>query len=755
LRAPEAKGRAQAPAPPADRPLLRLAVSRGLLGIELDAPWSLGPLRVTELQAGLPGVRFPVDLTGGVARFRHRRGELTKLSLEIHATELTAWAAPRLRGILGDAVPELVLAPIEGGLLVGIRRGSAALAFDAIVAPIDGDLRLLPERARGVGLGAPPHVLAMRALGALVGPLGRAVGSAILVPGAAAQLARHVLPAAGARAPSATSVRWEAPVAELGRFVIEARADAPPPEFSDRILRALEIAELAGEADSAAFAGDLDDARHRYLTVLERAPRHPEITQRLAWIDAVSGDRAEGALSTLIDALPAVDTGALGGQLLAAVGDHDGARVALARGARVEPYGPLAALLWLSLAQLDGEDRDAADLGERLDALDQAIARAPALDLARWARFELRLDLADLRGAKADVDHLEAAARGADARHAVFRRAADAFLARGLLVESASLFERALRYAPESVEAVLGLARSLRAAGRDRRAMDLFARAVALASRQGSTAPAAELELARALAEVAGDRPAAVARARAVPPGLPESFEARLLEGRWRAELGDLAGASLAFGRLRDAVDLAPDLDPDRRSAVAALLVEAAAIEERERVDHHAAQRLLGLALRLRPRDRAVAAEFRRVAALAQRPVAAPVIQPVSRPIERKIEIEPEPEIEPALEPEELHDAEAEDDALAQTLTDRLRGNPDDHATAMELAVVLERLGRDLDLLALLSARMDEGDDDTRFEVSPLRREVLLRLARTARNEGRASEAELYEMMANQEPESA
>jgi hypothetical protein len=71
----------------------------------------------------------------------------------------------------------------------------------------------------------------------------------------------------------------------------------------------------------------------------------------------------------------------------------------------------------------------------------------------------------------------------------------------------------------------------------------------------------------------------------------------------------------------------------------------------------------------------------------------------------------------------------------------------------MELAAVLERLGRDLDLLALLSARMDEGDDDTRFEVAPLRREVLLRLARTARNEGRASEAELYEMMADQEPE--
>jgi hypothetical protein len=54
-----------------------------------------------------------------------------------------------------------------------------------------------------------------------------------------------------------------------------------------------------------------------------------------------------------------------------------------------------------------------------------------------------------------------------------------------------------------------------------------------------------------------------------------------------------------------------------------------------------------------------------------------------------------------------------------------------------------------MDLLALLSARMEEGDDEARAEVAPLRRAVLLRLAAGARAEGRASEAELYEMMAD------
>src|SRR3954466_12829458 len=111
LRAPLSPQGPASPAPPSDRPLLRLAVSRGLLGIELDAPFALGPLEVTELALSLPGVRFPVDLSGGVARFRHRRGALTRIVVEASTTDLIAWAAPRLRGILGDSTPELILAP--------------------------------------------------------------------------------------------------------------------------------------------------------------------------------------------------------------------------------------------------------------------------------------------------------------------------------------------------------------------------------------------------------------------------------------------------------------------------------------------------------------------------------------------------------------------------------------------------------------------------------------------------------------------
>jgi hypothetical protein len=65
----------------------------------------------------------------------------------------------------------------------------------------------------------------------------------------------------------------------------------------------------------------------------------------------------------------------------------------------------------------------------------------------------------------------------------------------------------------------------------------------------------------------------------------------------------------------------------------------------------------------------------------------------------------------------------------------------------LALSDVLTRLGRDLDLLALLSARMEEDSEAIRRELAPRRRVVLVRLAEAARAAGRHSEAELYEAM--------
>lgn len=763
IRVPGAGTHEPAQTQESDRPSLRLALAKGSLGIELDAPFRIDALTVTEIALRFTGIRFPIDLSGGVPRFRHRRGALDRATVEARSNELARWLGPCLQGILSEATPDLLIAPVEAGALVGMSNGKAALAFDVIVAPGEGDLRFIPANARGLRVGAPPHVLALRALAAMCRPAGRVVGGAVVLEDAVGALVRRVLPDAGCRAPSVKGARWEPLFSEAGLFRLEARTEQPPPELPSRSIRALELAELAAEADEAAWKGDLEAARGMYLALLERAPRHREISERLAWIDAIAKDRAEAALATLVDAVPAMDAGILGGELLAAVGDRDGAVSALSNAAHLEPYGALAALAWMRAAEL------AEEVGDRLCALDEAAARAPSSELVRWARLEARLEVADVRGAKADAEHLEAAVRGAEARHAVWRRAAGAFLERGFVAEAGALFERALRYAPESSEAVAGLARSLRAAGKARRALDLFARAAALEARRGRIAHGIELELARSLVEVAGDRPAAVARVRRIPPGIDQSFEARFLEGRWRAELGDFAGAAVAFGRLRDEVERAPGLAGDRAAAVAVLLVEAAAIEERERGDLQAAQRHLGLAMRLRPRDRAIGASFRRVAGEAARAVKALVPPAVEEDTSVEEPAPSEPSEPEAPSPTSLdalgllqeegalsEDAAAtgvSEEALVDQLAARVRADPSDHESVLELADVLERLGRHLDLLALLSARMEEGGEAVRRELSPRRRRVLEALAFQARAEGKASEAELYEMMAAAEGE--
>ncbi|MGZ7254134.1 hypothetical protein ACXWO5_10985, partial [Streptococcus pyogenes] len=76
---------------------------------------------------------------------------------------------------------------------------------------------------------------------------------------------------------------------------------------------------------------------------------------------------------------------------------------------------------------------------------------------------------------------------------------------------------------------------------------------------------------------------------------------------RWRASLGDVVGASLAFARMRESVELAPA--PDSRWTD--WLLEAARFEREMELDVTAAEHHLAVALRLAPHDRAVAEAYR------------------------------------------------------------------------------------------------------------------------------------------------
>jgi tetratricopeptide (TPR) repeat protein len=380
-----------------------------------------------------------------------------------------------------------------------------------------------------------------------------------------------------------------------------------------------------------------------------------------------------------------------------------------------------------------------------LNTLDEAVARAPALEAARWARFDARLAVRDVEGALSDAQHVEAALQGSRCRHEACRRAAQSLLEAGFVRDAGKLYERALRYVPDDPFSTAGLARALVEAGRASRAFALLERAIELGERRGHADPGALLDLAKLLANEYRDLPQAIARAAEVPVSAEGAVEARALEARWRASVGDVSGATLAYGRLRDTVSLRVPGDP----SWARWLLDAARFERQVQQDVAAAEQHLAVALRLAPHDHETQRAYREVAAIvaegqraAARVSAPPRPEGVSGP--------PDP-FEASVLDESAEDSEDSSVEMlaeeAERLEAALRGDPDSIETVVRLVEVLERLDRDQELLALLSARLEEASSAERERLVPSARGVLGRLARQAKEAGRTDEAEIYDAM--------
>jgi tetratricopeptide (TPR) repeat protein len=501
---------------------------------------------------------------------------------------------------------------------------------------------------------------------------------------------------------------------------------------------AREAGGLARASDDALFANEMEGARALAVAALERAPRHRELSRRIAEIDRAFGGRAEAALATMVEAeREAGDRdGLLVAELLAEVGDLDAAVASLARVGETEAVAPLAARAFERAAELTRDPHDA------LVWLDMALARAPALTRIRRSRLVRRLAAGRIEDALADAEHLEAQASGAKERHAVWRHAGRAWQDAGRQTEAAPLYERALRFDPEDPEAFAGLGSALVASNRAARGTALLAHAASLAEARGDAAPHIVLALAIALAEAMDDRPAAIARVRSIASDAREALRARGFEGRWRAGLGDLAGASFAFARMRELADVLVDAPADAtRSPAVERLVEAADFEATLRDDLHAAQRHLACALRLAPHDEAAGAAYRDVGyRIAGRPP-----PPSEEEVAPRVPLDlglPQDGLPEAMEP--AAEGEAEDAARVDELTLTLRANPTDDSVVDELSERLLRLGRSHDLLALLSARLEDAPPERRAALLPKQREVLSRLEHDAREAGREIEASLF-----------
>jgi tetratricopeptide (TPR) repeat protein len=761
-----------------------MAIGREGVGIELARSVTVGCLTVMELTATLPGIRFPVDVSGGVQRFRHRRGALETIHIEVSSRALERYAGPRLRGLVGTRSPEVWVGVRAAGASICVTQSVDAdddrmggnlapvLAFDMDVLADNGDLIFLVRRARGTDLPAPATALAIGCAEAIFAGLAIREGGAFVVRKGAGMLARALLPEAGARVPSSEGVRWTSIAADAESWILHASRGALAAAPVDEAVRMHEIATLLREGDDTLVDGELEKARALYLGVLERAPRHVEVARRILEIDARMPGRAEAALATLAEVRQGgsgtadAHLGTVPGELLAEIGDIDAALASLERTGVTDPAPAIGARAFELAARIVADPEEAARW------LDRAVARSPRSTTCRRARVTRRLELGRLEDALADVEHLEAQARGGRAKHAVWLRAGRAWQSAGLGARALPLFERALRYAPDEPEALAGLGAALVAEGRAARGVAVLGRAIDLAEARradgGTTAPIV-LDLARALAEGLDDLPTAIARVSTIAADAYEGPVARGLEGRWRAHLGDVAGAALAFARMRELAALlaapAALAEPIKRTRFAGakesaptlvgLLVEASDLHRSRLQDPLGAQRYLAAALALRPHDGELRRAYRDTGALvvdAHGEAPAAAVDRVSFP-----EVEVGSAVHPASTTERSFaldlalapEAPATDEAVraearAEELTRRLQADPADDATADELASLLELLGRGHELLALVSARIEDADPGRRAKLAPQARSALARLAAQAEAGGRLDEAALY-----------
>jgi cellulose synthase operon protein C len=587
-----------------ERVPLSLTADHGRLGLELTAPIEIGPLVIESLVLIFGNLRFPVDLSGGVPAFRHRRGQLQRVTLSIELGQLKRLLEPRLRSAVGELDRSLDLWVTDNGFGFGWIRQTTAITGELHWAPLGDDVRLVLANLRGVSSNNVVLAEALRALDSVLAGQFSRRGRIWMSPQVGRRLSRLVLPAAGARVPIATGLDFGRLLPDVDRVRTHLDAQLGELSLNPATVRALELAELVVSADDALVQGDLDLARQEYLRALEWAPRHKDLVLYVSELDLVAGGREHLALGFLNETIPAITAGALGAELLRITGDTAGAIEALDAATRSELYAPLRALLQMRKVDLVVDPRT------RRDILDSAVAVAPTLSSVRWARFEARAAIGDVNGALEDAEYLETSASGSQKKHEVCVRCGNSLRQSGLLQQASKYFERALRLRPEGPVAAVGLARSFIDLGQTLRAISLLERAIQAGDSTTQPIAEAQMLLACLLAKEVNDLPQAIARVRQIPSSAQVATEARVWEARWRHALGDIVGASLAWSRMRELVEMGSHSDD-----AAKWLVEASNFERDVRQDYNCAERHLAIALRVSPRDELINASYREVAA--------------------------------------------------------------------------------------------------------------------------------------------
>jgi len=743
-------------------PTLQLAIGKDGVGLELSQPMELGPVTLLHARSRMIGVGFPLDVSGGVERFRHRRTTLETISVAVEHGKTERWLASITEGLLANGPCEARIgwvAPTDvgigesqgereerliwssGNVRIELAHEEKIVACDLALAAAPVGIVALAHRVRAISVERPPTAI----VGALLARIARALegesrGLRLLLPDPVKAAMMQAFVSRGARIPSREELVLVRATPDVERFSLELRRGDTPAAPSSVFVALDELDRLIGDADVALVAGELEKARELYVSSLERAPRQRAVLTRLAELDGLFPERAEAALSWLRDAQKgrtrrALDGNDLGRALLFAglserVGATGRARGAWERAAdeawnRGEPRLAARAYSRAAAATRDGDP-------QLIALLDRALAADPGEVSARWRRAALHISGNDDLRALEDVEHLEARAKGREARRRTLMRAAQLWNDAGRPDRAVPAWERALRHVPNDRAVVAGLGNALLAAGETSRGIGLLAHAATLPGDEADRSPIV-LALASALAERVGDLPSAIVRTREVNSDDPHAARARALEGACRLQLGDQVGAERAYAAAADLVERR-GVPADDARAVKELLAGASRVARGDG-RNALAMRLAMAALSLAPTDGD--------------------LQSLVRSLGRSVEHHDEPKTDPgiiagsplgvSLEPDDDDNEDsARDHERAEALLARVKGDPNDEDAVDELVDLRGRRGRVAELFALLSGRWEDATPEERVAMIPRQRAVLERLAAAADDAGRVIEAQLY-----------
>src|SRR5262249_46397029 len=150
----------------------------------------IGPLEVSQLSLLLPNLRFPLDLSGGVPRFRHRRGDLEHARLGFELGRASTWLLRRLGDLpFAPRRPPQVWTRADA-IGFGFAGERAALAFDLLWAPDGNTARFVVAHTRGVGLAGPALGFALRTLDSAIANVGERRGRTLVIEDAGRVLGR-------------------------------------------------------------------------------------------------------------------------------------------------------------------------------------------------------------------------------------------------------------------------------------------------------------------------------------------------------------------------------------------------------------------------------------------------------------------------------------------------------------------------------------------------------------------------------------